>query len=380
MNQMDSSLPQTPGAQSPMRTRPTATRRSVLRAAGGAAAVGLTVGTAGATAGTDARLVFTFDDGYVEDYTQTFPIFQNESVPASIAVPSANVNRGERFLTAEQITEMTKAGWEVLSHGIHHEALGSVRVTRDVSPGDTRVYVESTVLGRTPNEVEILGSGDTRATAMLAGMGEDNTGRYLTLKSAVDASFTGGQATMRFTEDVVRRVLQDSKKSLRDRGFGTTNLVLPYDRYNSRTIKLIREYYDAVENTGGNGINGGSAANPYGLSRAYFRDGFMTKADLGDYLDRVAEINALGILAGHSRHQQLTGKRIQNAIQMAKERDIEIVTLQTALQDFGIVETPTSTATPSTPTTTPGTSPTSGSTTGDGGFFQWLRNLLASLF
>lgn len=353
--------------------------------AGVAALAGPTVGSAGATTGSNGKLVFVYDDGYQEDYTQTFLIHQEEGVPGCLAIPSANVDRGPAFLTEEQVTEMTDAGWEVMSHGVSHEALGSVTVVSDVEPDDTRVYVDSTVPGRTPHEVEIF-DAEKRAVASLTGRGEDDAGGYLTLESSVGASFGAEDTRVRFTEEVVRRVLSESRRSLGERGFDVTNFVLPYGSYDQRTLELLPEYYQAVANVRHGGINGGAAADPYRLGRAYFRRGSMTEAELTRHLDRVAKIDGLAILGGHSRHPKLTGERIRTAIRQAKERDIAVVTLRTALQELGIVPTPTATPTPTHTTdgaTPPGTP--SGTPSGTGrlspidAVIQWLGNLLKRL-
>lgn len=343
---------------------------------------------AGETTETNPKLVFIFDDGYKEDYTQTFPVFQDEGVPACIATPSANVDRGPKFLTGKQVTEMTGAGWEVMSHGVKHESLGSVRVTQDISSDDTRVYVHRNALGRTPHEVEIY-NDEKRTVASLTGLGQDDTGKYLTLESSVGTSFGASGTRLRFTEEVTRKVLSKSKRSLGERGFDVSSFVLPYDTHDQRTLDLAREYYEAIPNVRHGGINGGRAANPFGLIRTYFRPGFMTESELNEYLDRVVKVNGLAIFGGHSRHPRMTGERIQTAIKGAKERNIDVVTLHTALQDFGLVPTPTATTTPTqspaggTTTTTPTKTETPDDQGGSSfidGIISWFANLLGSLF
>lgn len=327
-----------------------------------------------------ARLVFIYDDGYREDYTETFSVHQQMDVPACAAVPSSNVGQSEQFLTADQLGEMTGAGWEVLSHGVEHEALGAVQVTQAVESGDERVYVDSTVHGRVPREVELL-AGDKRAVARIDGKGEDDTGGYLTLKSAVDESFETG-ARVRYTEAVTRSVLENSRASLGEQGFDVSSLVLPYGRYDDRTLSLAEEYYDSVANVRRGGINGGTAAQPYRLSRAYFREDVMTEQELTDYMDKVASRNALGVLGGHSRNPNLTGERIQLAIELAQERDIEIVTLRTALSEFGLADTsPTDGGTATGNDTGSDTASPDGDENGGGSvidrFFDWLMALFS---
>lgn len=374
-------------SQPPTRTStPDATRRGFVKTLGvGAAALGgLSVSGSAAAQESKPRLVFTYDDGYVEDYTETFAVHRQLDAPGCAAVPSANVGRSEEFLSEAQLTEMADAGWEVMSHGVAHEALGSVSLTQSVSADATKLYTDSTVLGRTPAKVEVF-DGETRAVATLTGKGEDDT--YLQLESALGTSFEAG-AQARFTETVVRNVLENSKQSLSDRGFTVNSIVLPYGRYDERALSLIQEYYDAVPNVQRGGLNPGAALRPYRLSRAYFDEDRMTESELTAFMDNVASRNALGLLGGHSRNPALTGERVKLAIELAQERDIEIVTLNTALQDLGFVEEPstaTSTATPtgtaSSSSSSSSSSSTGASSSGNGGgsvvdgFVDWLLSL-----
>jgi peptidoglycan/xylan/chitin deacetylase (PgdA/CDA1 family) len=335
---------------------PSPTRRNYLKAVGaGAGALalgGLASGSATAQEGeTSAKLVFVYDDGYVQDYTQTYPIHRQLDAPACVAIPSSTVGRNEEFMTEAQLKELADNGWEVISHAVTHDALGAVPVTQDVAAGDTRLYVRSNIMGRTPHEAEIL-QGDKRAVVEITGKDKDDTGGYLTLKSEVGDSFTGGEARIRFTEEVIRSVLKDSKTSLEERGFEVNSFVYPYGRYDQRTKELVKEHYGAVANAYPGGLNTAVDLDPYELRREYFHTETMSEDDLAEYLDRIASRNTLGLLGGHTRNPALTGERIKLAIEMARERDIEIVTLQQALVDFGVYE-------PSqTPSETPAGTPT----------------------
>lgn len=335
---------------------------------------------------TSGKVVFTWDDGYRVDYTRTFPIFQREDVPACIGTPSQNIDRGPDFLTRDQVAKMSEAGWEVMSHGRTHEALGSVAVTAPVEAEDERVYVDSTVHARTPAAVEIYTADDQAVVELTGEVGEDGTGAYLEVASTVGTAFsTEADPRLRFTEDVVRATLEESKQELRDHGWNTRNIVLPYDRWDERTLRLIPEYYDAVANVYQGGINGGAASDPYRLKRTYFTPDHMSDGELGSFFDQVAQTNGLAILGGHTRTQ--TGERTETAIQMAKERDLDIVTLQTALEEFDIVEPPSPTPTETDTTTPSGGTPASNESNDDDDWFplvdallRWLNKVLGTVF
>jgi len=143
--------------------------------------------------------------------------------------------------------------------------------------------------------------------------------------------------------------------------------VMPYAGYGERTRKMVDEYYTAVANAestaGGNPqIMEPSEIRLPHLSRMLFREGCATRAQIGTFLDTIASRDGRGIGGGHSWWQErLPPSRIRMVIQMAKDRNIDIVTLRTALSDFGITATTTSrttSATTTAPTANPPTTET----------------------
>lgn len=347
----------------------TYTRRRFLRTTGGAAAL---VGGVGSVQAADpsGRLVFVYDDGPVEDYTETFPVHQEESVPACSAVITGRLGESE-WLSVGQLREMQAAGWEVMSHTANHRALARVPVTREVAADDSRLYVESAVHGRTPGPIQVE-NGDRSATAEIADSGEDEEGPYLELVEPLGVSFSADGTFERFTDDVLHDALAGSKATLEEHGFRVTGLVAPYSRYTDHTRQVAGDHYQAVANAEFGGINRAGYVEPLRLSRRYFNREKATEEDLGRFLDEVARGDVLGVLGGHSQYESLDPERIRTTIQMAKERDIRIQTLRGALSDMGIVETPTPTATPTAGTETPAPS-------GGDGFLGSLDDFFANL-
>jgi hypothetical protein len=340
-------------------TAPSQSRRGFLRASG--AGLGLAVAGPGIVGSTSAqtrttdsedadstsKLVFTYDDSPAADMSKTFPIHQDEGVPASIGAVAGNINHSEKWLTGQELGELESAGWEIMSHTVEHRALDEIPVTRDVAETDTRLYVESTVHARTPDQI-VISDGETEATATIADSGEDDAGEYLELESAVGQSFAASDGvTERFTDEVLRSALADSKAELENHGVTVSNLVLPYDRYGDRAKELIPEYYDAVPNTDYGGVNPVDDLDTYEMERKYFQIERADISELRSFMDAVADENAIGILGGHSQYEELTEDRIRLAIRMAKSRDIDIVTLRQALVDVGAVEEPTTSTPPS---------------------------------
>ncbi len=318
------------------------------------------LGSRAAARSTNGRVVFIYDDSPEEDYTQIYPVHRREGVPGCIAAVSGRIGHSS-WLSPSQLREMEGEGWEIMSHSVRHRALGEITVTRDIEPGERKVYVESNFHKRVSGDEILLSDGQRTETFTVADGGEDSRGKYLLAEKPLRTAFRAQDGvTERYTDDLLRNSLAESKQTLEDFGVEISSLVLPFGQTRGRVQELVPDYYDVLANEHHGGFNVRSTLDPYHLGRTVFREGSLTAAEIGHFLDRVREESALGIFVGHSRAKQLTPSRVRATIRLAKERNIEIVTLREALSEFGVLPT---TATKTAPTTTSTTTSLTGSST-----------------
>jgi len=74
-------------------------------------------------------VVLTFDDGYLDNYTDAYPLLRRYGMVGEFAVISAypGITLGvNRYMTWEQIQTMAVRGMEVESHTIDHQDLGAI--------------------------------------------------------------------------------------------------------------------------------------------------------------------------------------------------------------------------------------------------------------
>lgn len=76
------------------------------------------------------RITFHFDDCFITQYTQAFPIFQAAGAVGCLVVAAGE---GRHAMTFEQMKEMQDAGWEIICHTFNHIRMGEVPVTEDVA-------------------------------------------------------------------------------------------------------------------------------------------------------------------------------------------------------------------------------------------------------
>ena len=78
-------------------------------------------------------IILTFDDGYMDNYTELYPLLQKYQMKATIFVITDTIDLNPRNLTADQIRELSASGLvEIQSHTVTHPYLTSL------TPNDQR--------------------------------------------------------------------------------------------------------------------------------------------------------------------------------------------------------------------------------------------------
>lgn len=72
----------------------------------------------------DKPVMLTYDDGYMDNYEELFPILQKYNAKATIFAITTSVDRDERTMTSQQAREMTESGLvSIQSHTYNHPHL-----------------------------------------------------------------------------------------------------------------------------------------------------------------------------------------------------------------------------------------------------------------
>lgn len=69
--------------------------------------------------------VITFDDGYVDNFTNAFPILAKHGFTATVFMITSYID-GEGFMTWNQLKELVANGWEIESHTTSHPYMTKV--------------------------------------------------------------------------------------------------------------------------------------------------------------------------------------------------------------------------------------------------------------
>lgn len=69
-------------------------------------------------------IVLTFDDGYLDNYTNAFPLLQKHGFQGTFFLVTGFIDEGHpAYVTWDQVTEMHQAGMEMQAHGYTHPDL-----------------------------------------------------------------------------------------------------------------------------------------------------------------------------------------------------------------------------------------------------------------
>ncbi len=70
-------------------------------------------------------VVFTFDDGQIQDYTVMKPLFESYGYKATSFIVTGRIGL-ENYMTTDQLKELHQAGFEIASHSISHPAMATM--------------------------------------------------------------------------------------------------------------------------------------------------------------------------------------------------------------------------------------------------------------
>lgn len=286
----------------------------------------------------NGAVVFVYDDGPMQDYTQAFPVHREFDAPATTGIVAEWIGRedymDDDWMDVEHLAELEEAGWEIASHTLEHTAVGTFDLVEDAAPEDERVYPEEIRHGyHRGKELEIT-DGDRTLRRTVVDYGTDGVGRYIALDEPLGESCVAGETIVRYPADQMHEALGESKRELERLGFEVDTLLAPYDNFDEYSMEFVGEYYDGVANARhGSRINDPDGFDPYATRRDYFIE-FTSRESVKQDLDEIAERGALGVFGAHASKEEVSPERIRETLEWIDERGIEVMTLREAIACF----------------------------------------------
>lgn len=283
-------------------------------------------------------VVFVYDDGPMEDYTQALPVHREFDAPATTGIVSEWIGREDYMdagcMDVEHLEELVDAGWEIASHTTEHTAVGSFELVEDAGPEDDHVYPEEIRHGYHRGKALEVTNGDRTVHRIVADYGSDGVGKYIEFDEPLGEPFAAGETVVRYPEDQMHASLGESKRELERLGFEVDTLLAPYDNFDDYSREFVGEYYDGVANAEhGSRINDRDGFDPYRTCRDYFIE-FTSRESVRRDLDEIAKRGALGVFGAHAFKDEVSKERIRETLEWIDERGIEVLTLREAIARF----------------------------------------------
>ncbi len=100
----------------------------------------------------DKPVILTFDDGYLDNYTELYPLLQKYNVKATVFVITSTMGVSKRSMTREQVKELSDSGLvSIQSHTVTHSELSSLDYDQQlVEIRDSKLEV-TRMTGREPH-------------------------------------------------------------------------------------------------------------------------------------------------------------------------------------------------------------------------------------
>ena len=100
----------------------------------------------------DKPVILTFDDGYLDNYTQLYPLLEKYNAKATIFVITSAMGVSQRSMTREQVKELSDSGLvSIQSHTVNHPELSSLDEVQQLTEiRDSKLEV-ARMTGREPH-------------------------------------------------------------------------------------------------------------------------------------------------------------------------------------------------------------------------------------
>jgi len=101
----------------------------------------------------EKSVVITFDDGYIDNYKNAYPILKEFNLKATIFVISKTIDKRKAYMTSNQLKELQANGIDIQSHTLDHEELTTLSYKQQLNTlKESKISLEK-ILGETVNYI-----------------------------------------------------------------------------------------------------------------------------------------------------------------------------------------------------------------------------------
>lgn len=96
----------------------------------------------------EKSIAITFDDGYVDNYTNAYPVLKEFGFKATIFVITCTVDKDSSYLTSSQLKELESNGIQIEGHTVNHDELSKLPYDKQLKTlKDSKKFIDD-LLGK----------------------------------------------------------------------------------------------------------------------------------------------------------------------------------------------------------------------------------------
>lgn len=129
----------------------------------------------------NGAVVFVYDDGPIEDYTQAFPVHEEFGVPATTGIVTDWIGRDDDWMDVGHLEELADAGWEICSHTTEHTTVAMFEIEDDIEADDHQIFAEEIRHGHHEGKEVELTDGTRSVLRTVEGLDGETEDRHVVL-------------------------------------------------------------------------------------------------------------------------------------------------------------------------------------------------------
>ena len=291
-------------------------------------------------------LVIQSDDGRLGDHSHWLPWFRGimqkytQFYPSKLVVGCTGVNSGEvgiNRMTVDQLKDLHRSGWEMLSHGRYHHGVGGHTLMENAVQGESEIVAYR--VGWAGNNMEYtlsdgVNSEIVKVTGTSAFSGGSGSGIFH-LETSITNNYASG-SVLQMTDAEATTLLQGCQEDVESWGMPCKHHIYTYHHQNAQSHVWTESFFDSARGNSQTWINPETTNNLFRLSSKLITTN-TDPTEIHSLLDQTSQNDGVLILYGHGETDDVMRDLFEDIVDYAITHGVKIVTHDQALKLTGLI-------------------------------------------
>jgi Polysaccharide deacetylase len=291
----------------------------------------------------EPMVAVTFDDGYMNDFTQAKPLMDSFGFKGTIYL-NTSPDLSTPRLTDTEVIQLHNEGWEFGSHTDTHTALSAITLNKAIVSGDTTIELinsAGTPLIKT-NANGVILRVNTSDDITFNVINHSLSGGILTLTLDKPSQYDIAKSALIFLhEESVVKEITPPKEYLNNLGIPCVGIAYPYGSATSYAKKAVQSHFNYarwatsfVGNTNGGILDGDEI--PFKQFTLDCTEVLaFSETDVDNLLNKIVEEKSLLIVLGHTNGWATLEPKLRMFLEKVAAKGVAVKPLKDALLHHG---------------------------------------------